>query len=798
MDEFNYYSQRAREARLSKYINNFLVKTLLVLLILLGLAGFIYLCFFQHNSLGWLCLLIAIFASMLHTWIVNEIAKVPRGPTDDINDILSTNVLKIMPKTPTPQDLARSLSKTRSGKFLSFRFGITPSLLQEVAKDCSPNMTPVFTIARGIWHEVDGEVISGGMLAIAIIQNHPQNEQILRRLKLDFAALCDGMRWYNHLHGLVESARVRQRDGGIARDLTFGYIPLLQKFGRNLSTGHNGTAGTQVHLATHREIVNKMISIFSHQGRQNIALVGPAGSGRSTIVSAFAEAIMNADANISANLKYRQVFLLDAAALISVASERGQIENLVTRILNEAYAAKNIILCLDNAQLFFEDGTGSINIANILLPILEAGNLRIILTMDEQKFLEISAQNSALTNALNKTIVPPANQRETMDALEDKVPLLEAKYKVICTYWALTESYRLSERYIHDLAMPGRALNLLESACNYPRDGFIDEASVQQAIERTQGVRLQTSTTETERGKLLQLEDLIHERMIDQTEAVQAVSDALRRAAAGVRDEKRPIGAFLFLGPTGVGKTELAKALSEVYFNGEKSIIRLDMNEYVTANDVNRLIADGAENSESLTAQVMKRPFSVVLLDEIEKAHPLVLTTLLQMLDEGILRDSNNHEVSFRDTIIIATSNAGADQIRTQIANGTDLTKIKDQLTDAMIKSGQFKPEFLNRFDEICIFKPLSKPDLIKIVGLMIDSVNKTLAPQKISVVLTDDAKELLVERGYDPQMGARPLRRVVQKSIENLVAKLVLSGSAQNGSTITITKELLEDTERR
>ncbi len=796
MDTFNYYSQRAREARLSKYLDNYLVKFCLGLFGVLGLAGFVWLCFFQHNSLGWLCLMVAILSAMLRLWIVNEIVKVPRGATDDINDVLSKNVLRIMPKDPTAQNLATKLARTRSGLFLAMRFGITTDLLRDMTSDYSPELSQVFAKAREVWQAVDGEVISGGMLAIAIVLSHPQHEQVLRSLRLELADLYDGMRWYNHLHGLVESARVRQRDGGIARDLTFGYIPLLQRFGHNLSTGRHGIAGTQVHLATHREIVEKMIAIFSNQGRQNIALVGPEGSGRSTIVSAFAEAIMNADAKIAPNLKYRQVFMLDAAALISAASGRGQIETLVTRILNEAYAAKNIILCLDNAQLFFEEGTGSVNIANVLLPVLEAGNLRMILTMDEQRFLEISAQNSTLANALNKTIVPPANQRETMDALEDKVPFLEAKYKVICTYWALTESYRLSERYVHDLAMPGRALKLLENACNYPRQGkFIDEESVQQAVEMAQGVRLRVSNSDTERSKLLQLEDLIHQRMVDQAEAVQAVSDALRRAAAGVRNENRPIGAFLFLGPTGVGKTELAKALSQVYFNGEKDIIRMDMNEYVTADDVSRLIADGSENSESLTAQITKRPFSVVLLDEIEKAHPLVLTTLLQMLDEGILRDSKNHEVSFRDAIIIATSNAGADQIREQISNGTDLAQVKDELVDVMIKDGQFKPEFLNRFDEICVFKPLSKADLIKIVSLMIDSVNKTLAPQKISVTLTDDAKMLLVERGYNPQMGARPMRRIVQKSIENLVAKLVLSGDIQPGGTITITRELLEQT---
>ena len=266
----------------------------------------------------------------------------------------------------------------------------------------------------------------------------------------------------------------------------------------------------------------------------------------------------------------------------------------------------------------------------------------------------------------------------------------------------------------------------------------------------------------------------------------------MRRAAAGVRNENRPIGTFLFLGPTGVGKTELAKALSEVYFHGEDQIVRIDLNEYVTADDVLRLIAEGTENSESLTAQVMKRPFSVVLLDEIEKAHPQVLTTLLQMLDEGILRDTKNHEVSFRDTIVIATSNAGANQIRNYVAEGQKLDVVKDELINALITEGHFKPEFLNRFDEICVFTPLSKTDLMRVVDLMIASVNKTLAPQKISVNLTDEAKQILIERGYDPQMGARPMRRIVQKTVENLVAKFILSGQISSGAAITITKDML------
>ncbi len=793
VERFDYNSLRAQEARLGKILKNVAMQFLLILLILVCVVGFLYMIFARHNSLGWLLMGLGITLLMLRTWVVKEVIPVPVGKTENVNDLLSANVLRVMDKNPTPQTLATKLVNTRSGRFLALRFGLTPDLLTQVTAGMSADLAPILATAKEIWRATDGETISGGMITVAILQNHPQCEIILKQMKLDLKDLYDGISWYNHLHGLVKQGRQRRRDGGIARDFNFGYIPTLQRFGRNLSDYAKGAMRTQVNLATHKEIVEKMITVFSSNGRQNVALIGAEGSGRSTIVKAFADAIMDADAKIAAGLKYRQVFMLDASALISAARGPGQLEGLITRILNEAFAAKNIIICLDNAQLFFEEGTGSVDISNLLMPILEAGRLRIILTMNEQKFLEISARNSALTNTLNKIMVPVAGREETIRVMQDQTPMLEAKYKVICTFWALQEAYRLSEKYVHDIEMPGRALNLLESACNYPMQKYILAESVQQAVEKTQGVKVQTASSEADREKLLNLEELIHQRMVNQKEAVKVVSDALRRAAAGVRNENRPIGTFLFLGPTGVGKTELAKALAEVYFSGESNIVRIDLNEYVTAEDVSRLIAEGAENAESLTAQVMKHPFSVVLLDEIEKAHPQVLTTLLQMLDEGVLRDTKNREISFRDTIVIATSNAGAEKIREYVAGGMDLNKLKDELIDALIHEGHFKPEFLNRFDEICVFKPLSKEDLIKVVDLMIGSVNKTLATQKITVMLTDGAKALLVERGYDPQMGARPMRRMVQKSVENLVAKLVLSGQVGSGATVNITEEMLE-----
>ena len=482
-------------------------------------------------------------------------------------------------------------------------------------------------------------------------------------------------------------------------------------------------------------------------------------------------------------MQYRQVISLDAGAIIGAAPGRGEVENLVNYILAEAYAAKNIIICLDNAQLFFEDGVGSVDISNILLPIIESGKLRMILTMDEQKFLQISAKKPNLATALNRLQVQPANFEETLAVMEDKLIIFEHQNKVFYQYQALKEAYNLSQKYIYDLEMPGRAVRLLEMAASFGNNGLVNALSVENAIEKTMNVKVSTAKAEEEKETLLNLEDILHKRMIGQEKAVSAVANALRRARTGVRNQNRPIGTFLFLGPTGVGKTELAKALAEAYFNGEDNIVRLDLNEYVQLDDVARLIADGAKDAGSLTAQVMKKPFSVVLLDEIEKAHPNVLTALLQVLDEGILRDERNREVSFRDTIIVEL-----------IERGYSATDTESIIVNDLINSREFRPEFLNRFDEVVVFEPLTKENLLQIIDIMLASVNKMLAGQKITVEVEAEAKRLLAELGYDPQLGARPMRRVIQKVVENTIARKMLSGEATAGSNIIIDENIVRE----
>jgi len=789
----NIHSVRAAKARLARHLSGVTRALLIACSVLLFVTGAALLVL--GISTGWFVASIASWPFILVLWQSGELKSLAvHLPAKSVDDRLSSDILQHLPKQPTPNQIATAVMQTKSGLFFAIRFGITPNFLQQITTNEQSDSQEVWQRAAELSQQLGLEEITAGTIVYALMSLFPEHEAVLAHNHLELEDIKKGIIWQQHLEMLVKNHKKPKRTGGIARDWTFGYTPLLSRFGANISEQIAAGGLLNVDLESHADALRQIADTFSNNGRQNVALVGPAGAGKTTIVHAFAESLLDASSKLPSSLKFRQVVMLDAASLLSVAPGRGDLEDLIMRIFGEAFAAKNIILCLDDAQLFFEDGIGSVDMSNVLLPIIEAGRLRLILTMDEQRYLQISQRNSALANALNRVSIAPATKEETIAVMQDQLIMTEFARKVTYSYQSLYEAYRLSERYVHDLAMPGRALKLLESAAAYAEGGFITMNSVQAAIEQTQGIKIGTASNTDEREKLLNLEQLIHERMINQVRAVSVVSDALRRARAGVRNESRPIGTFLFLGPTGVGKTELAKALADVYFGGENRIIRIDMNEYVRNEDVARLIADGANDPSSLTAQTMKQPFSVILLDEIEKAHPNVLTTLLQLLDEGILRDINNREISFRDAIIIATSNAGADRIREYIERGYKVEQFEDQFVNELIDTNQFRPEFLNRFDEIVTFTPLGKPELLQVVDLIIKSVNKTLAVQKVSVVVEQDAKELLVEKGYDPRLGARPMRRMVQRVVENNVAKAILAGIIKPGSTITISASQVQE----
>ena len=788
---YNYNSPRARAARQAKLFTKPLrIGSSLT-------AGVLFISAFGLLAIGitsgWVLLGVAVLFILPYIYYNLYLANIPISKGNNLDDILEGSFLGCLPANPTPADLGKAAIEVNGGRFFAARFGIGATFLGELAsKDVA--VTPrVWQSALRIRQQYNLQELSATTIVAALVETHPDMQQVLNHLQLEQADVENGVVWYHHIQNLIANEKKVKKTGGIARDLAFGYTPLLKRFGINISEQITQGGLLSVELETHRNALDQMVQVFTANGRQNVTLIGPVGAGKTTIVHAFAEKLLDAKSGLSKNIKFRQVVMMDPAALISAAPGRGQLENLVNELLVEAYKAKNIILCFDDAHLFFEEGVGSVDISNILVPILEGGGVRMILAMDEQRYLQISQRKPSLANALNKVMVGSASRDETIKVMQDQLIMTEFRHKVTYMYQSLSEAYRLSERYIHELAQPGRAFKLLESAANYSQDGLVTAQSVQNTIEQTMNIKVGVASGQDERDKLLNLEDEIHKRMINQTRAVSVVSDALRRARAGVRNENRPIGTFLFLGPTGVGKTELAKALADTYFGGEANIVRIDLNEYVKLDDVERLIADGADDPNSLTAQVMKQPFSVVLLDEIEKAHPNVLTTLLQVLDEGILRDIKNREVSFRDAIIIATSNAGADRIRQYIDAGYQLEQFEEQLTNELIESQQFRPEFLNRFDEIVVFRPLTKDELLQVIDLILAGVNKNMALQKVTIEVDDDAKRLLVDKAYDPRLGARPMRRVVQRTVENLVAKRMLGGEIQPGSTINITKTDIE-----
>jgi ATP-dependent Clp protease ATP-binding subunit ClpC len=780
--KLNFASARSEKARISVKLNRNRVTILTVSIILLLIIGIALI--LLQLSIGWLFIGLVSIPIMIVEWYKGELHHIPAiNNPKTIDDVLSGEVLGRLSKQPTPVEVAEIISRCPGGYFFSARFGISGMFLQDIISADGVDMQTIWKNAWDLKETTNTRNISAAILVVAIIRSTSNHQTLLSHLQLELNDLIQGIHWYNHLRELTEKHRLPRRTGGIARDWSFGWTPLLDRFGQRM-----GISGESVfQLVAHEEALEQLVNVFSKNGRQNVVLVGQSGVGKTEVVNAFAARLMDAKFNMPKSLSFRQVYNLDAGSLIAAAPDRGGLEQLIPRVLSEAYNSKNIIICLDNAQLFFEEGIGSVDITNVLLPIIKAGGLRMILTVDEQRFLQISKRNPELANSLNRIAVPPANQEQTIAIMQDQSVLIEFRNAVTFMYQSLAEAYRLGDRYVHDCSMPGKAIKLLESSANYATDGLVSAESVRTAIEKTLDIKVGVATDEDEREKLLNLEELIHARMINQVRAVNVVSDALRRARAGVRNLSRPIGTFMFLGPTGVGKTELAKSLAEVYFGGEDRIIRLDMNEYVNSDDVSRLIADGADNSNSLTARVMKQPFSVILLDEIEKAHSNVMSTLLQMLDEGILRDIKNREVSFRDAIIVATSNAGADRIREYIERGYNIEQFEKKFIDELISSNQFRPEFLNRFDEIVMFRPLNKPELLQVVDLMISSVNKTLSLQKVKVSVADDAKEYLVEAGYDPRLGARPMRRVVQRAVENIVAKQMLSGTVEPGSVIEI-----------
>ncbi|MGG1519870.1 ATP-dependent protease ATP-binding subunit ClpC [Paenibacillus oryzisoli] len=607
--------------------------------------------------------------------------------------------------------------------------------------------------------------------------------------------------------------------------------------------------------------IERVIQVLSRRTKNNPVLIGEPGVGKTAIAEGLAQKIINNEipetlkdkrvmtldmGSVVAGTKYRGEF---EDRLKKIMDEIRQAGNIIL-FIDELHT----LIGAGGAE-------GAIDASNILKPALARGELQCIgaTTLDEyRKYIE---KDAALERRFQPITVDQPSPEEAIQILYGLRDRYEAHHRVKITDAAIQEAVKLSDRYIPDRFLPDKAIDLIDEASSKVRlrsyttppslkqlENKLEnirkekDAAVQsQEFEKAAGLRdteqklreeldstkndwkekqgrLDTEVTpddiaqivaswtgipvsklaEEETDRLLKMEDILHERVIGQEEAVKAVSRAIRRARAGLKDPKRPMGSFIFLGPTGVGKTELARALAESLFGDENAVVRIDMSEYMEKHSTSRLVGAppgyvGYEEGGQLTEKVRRKPYSVVLLDEIEKAHPEVFNILLQVLEDGRLTDSKGRTVDFRNTLIIMTSNVGADMIKKNsslgftaaIDAGKDYNNMRDKVMGELKKS--FRPEFLNRIDEIIVFHSLDEAHIARIVSLMADDLRKRLKEQEVDFILTDKALQFLAKAGFDPTYGARPLRRAIQKHIEDRLSEELLRGNISKGDTLTI-----------
>lgn len=712
----------------------------------------------------------------------------------------------------SPIVLLAGLEQSERGKYMLMRagFGIEKDLsgiiseaILEVTKADKQRSEPdfnnesvlVFEAARqnAVLHKRG--YVSVGDILIGLIQKSNIFKEMMFEIKVAEKDMQRVVEWYE----LLSSYRARyekpfwDRDipGGIGRDWSFGYTPTLNKFARNINQEIE-YAG-EVHVYGRSREVDEIERILAKSSQSNALLIGEHGIGKKTIVRGFVSKIVFG--KVLPSLRYKQVFQVDTGALLSGSSEPGEIAARITGIFNEAIRAGNIILFFDNFHALFssKQGVGQVNISEIIIPYLQ-GTINIIGTTTIKDYHKNIEANLGVAQALDKINVAEPNAEETIQILEEMVPVIEHRDGVFWPYQSLREVVRVASRYIQNAPFPQKAIKV------------VDEVSVAVAksgrkivmvkdIDELMSSKLEVPVTQAEgkeAEKLLHLEEFLHMRVIGQNEAISVIASAMRRARSGIQNEKRPIGTFLFLGPTGVGKTETSKALAEAYFGSEKSMIRIDMSEYQEASSVYRLIgsppAAGSEGDKGqLTTAVVDNPFSLILLDEIEKAHPNILTLFLQVFDDGRLTDSSGRTVDFTNTIIISTSNAGSELIRQNIQKGIAGDQMKKSLLDFLQKEGIFKPEFLNRFDAVVAFHPLSQDQIVKVAELMLDQLSQRMAEKEITLEFTEEAVSKLAKQGFDPVYGARPMRRAIQDKVENVLAQAILSGKIPRGSKVVI-----------
>jgi ATP-dependent Clp protease ATP-binding subunit ClpC len=584
------------------------------------------------------------------------------------------------------------------------------------------------------------------------------------------------------------------RKGTLAREWTAGYTVLLDQYSFDVTKSMRYQGFRRIFA--HEKEVKTIEGILASPEKNDVLIVGEAGTGRRSMIEFLANNL--ALGKSLPQLNFKRVVYLDLPKIISETESVEEAERIVDQIFQEAAFAGNVILVIDDLQNYVgvetERKLGVVEISGILSSYLPLPSFCCIGITTYEGLHKNLEQRPVLLESFEKVEVKEVSEEETLKILEDRALRLEAKYRVFFTFPAIKGIVSLCSKYLPAIPFPEKAIDVIDELAvlaSQRKEKIVFLKDVEKVVERKAKIPI-GEIEETEKKKLLKLEELIHQRIIDQEEAVKEISEALRRARAEISVRRGPMGSFLFLGPTGVGKTETAKALAEIYFGSEEKMIRLDMSEFQNLSDIPRFLGGPGEEG-LLTTPVRERPFSLVLLDEFEKAHPKILNLFLQVFDEGHLTDGMGRKVDFRNTIIIATSNAGAEIIWEKLKETQKLEIIKEDLLSHLIQNKIFTPELLNRFDGVIIFKPLTKENLLKIAELLLKKIQKQLKEREIDFAITEPLKEKIVELSFDPRFGAREMQRVIQEKVGNVLARAILAEEIKRGNKIEIDPQNFE-----
>ena len=671
-----------------------------------------------------------------------------------------------------------------------------------------------------------------------------------------YAAVLGAMGYDNEaIQEEFQAAKAMQNLGGSP-------TPALDQYSRDLT--QMAAEGKLDPVVGREKEISRLIQILSRRTKNNPCLVGEPGVGKTAIAEGLAQRILAG--SVPETIKDKRLVVLDLSGMVAGSKYRGEFEERIRKVVDEVRENQGILLFIDELHTIIGAGgaEGAMDASNILKPAMARGEIQIIGATTLEEYRKHIEKDAALERRFQPVTVEPASVEQTIKILKGLRPYYESHHQVQISDEALEAAARLSDRYVNDRFLPDKAIDLMDEAAAGLRMGqfgskqagstdtiqelldaraALDQALMESDLEKAHNCKEEVERlehllekkenrrgrkssnivteeqiaeavakwtkipvqriAEAESQKLRRLEKTLHKRVIGQDEAVQAVAKAVKRGRVGLKDPKRPIGSFLFLGPTGVGKTELSKALAEVLFGKEDAMIRVDMSEYMEKHSVSKIIGSppgyvGFGEGGQLSEQIRRHPYSVILFDEIEKAHPDVFNILLQVLDDGHITDSNGRKVDFKNTVIIMTSNAGANRIIAPkylgfSVDNTDKAKNHERMKKGVMEEVKqiFRPEFLNRIDETIVFAVLTKEEVKKIAKLFIDELKvRLLNEHQITLKITSSAMDLLADKGYDENYGARPLRRVIQNEIEDVLADKILEGTLSNGQTMTIGKK--------